>query len=254
MADRLELRGLRVRLGDRWALDGVDWSVSSGELAAVIGPNGAGKTTLLRALLGSVRSEGTILLNGSPLAALGRLERARRVAWVPQSSRLSLPLPVWRVVAQGRHMHAGAFGRLRAADHRSVEGALAEVDALHLLDRPYHELSGGEQRRVLIARALATEAPVLLLDEPTASLDIEHALLVLELARRLCREGRLAVVVLHELEHALRYASSCLLLDHGKVVASGRPDRVLTQRHVREVYHVRMIPGGAASFELEGGS
>lgn len=252
MADALpvEIRDLSVTLNGQPILRGIDWSVREGSFAALLGPNGAGKSTLLRALAGLTPAEGSVRLFGRELRHWSRRELAATLSWVPQQSALRSPMPVWRVVAQGRYPHLGALGRLRGADCEKIAAALASVDAEHLSSRWFPTLSGGEKRRVLIARALATEAPLIVLDEPTASLDIEHRLRVLGLIRQLCEAGQTAVVVLHELEEAQRFADDVLVLDRGGAVGAGSPQSVLSDEVLSSVYGVRRIERVAPRYEL----
>lgn len=244
------IRDVSVRLNGRPILNGVDWEVQEGSFSALLGPNGAGKSTLLRAMAGLTPYSGELEIFGRPQHSWKQRELAAKLSWVPQQSALRAPMPVWRVVGQGRYPHLGALGRLRGEDCEKIAGALASVDAEHLSGRWFPTLSGGEKRRVLIARALATEAPLIVLDEPTASLDIQHRLRVLRLIRELTREGRTAIVVLHELEEALRFADEVLLLDQGCAVASGRAADVLSDDVLGDVYGVRRIARSAPRYEL----
>lgn len=227
-----------VRYGARAALDGVGARVVPGEVLGVIGPNGSGKSTLIRVLAGvRAPSSGTVRLDGHDLHALPRRERARRIALVPQETHLSFPIRVRDLVLLGRAPHTGRFGLERADDLRAAHDAMARAEVLELADRPVDELSGGERQRVVLARALAQDAGILLLDEPTSFLDLRHAVLLLDLVRDLCRARGLAVaVVLHDLNLAAMYCDRLLLLDRGRVHAVGTPDEVLTYRDLCAVY------------------
>ncbi len=245
----LALTGVSVRLGDREVLDTVDISAPRGQVTALMGPNGAGKSTVLRATLGHVRSEGSIRLHGEDLRAMTTQERARRVAWVPQRSQLGSELLVEQVVAQGRFAHGESLDRSSAG--ADVERALGLVHATHLRGRRFPTLSGGEQQRVLLARALATGAEVLLLDEPTAALDLGVALDTLALLRGLAAggaDGRVVVAVLHGLHDALRFTDRVALLLEGKVVSEGPTAQVLTPEAVRRVWNVCWEDGTAPTF------
>jgi iron complex transport system ATP-binding protein len=204
------------------------------------GPNGAGKTTLLRALAGLVPFQGQITVDGESLSKFDPGARARRVTYVPQHSLLDAGLPVSEVVGQGRFAHRSTIGGLSRLDREAVLAACRDTDVMHLFSRPFDQLSYGERRRVLLARALATEAPVVLLDEPTASLDVRHVLLFFQLLRRLAAAGRTIVLVLHQLHEVAAIADDVLLLDAGKVAAYGpRPD-VIAAEPIRRVYGVAL--------------
>jgi iron complex transport system ATP-binding protein len=204
--------------------------LGSGELVAVVGPNGAGKSTLLQALAGLLPAEGAIQWNGRPLSRIPMVERSRLLAWVAQEAHFEFAFPVREVVAQGRY----AWGD----DPSGVAEALAELDLAHLADRPVTRLSGGERHRVGLARALATQAPVQLWDEPVAQLDVRHALEVMRLARRLSSAGGTVVITLHDLRAAYRF-DRVLVLDRGRLAGNGRPHDVLTAALLRDVFRVK---------------
>jgi len=228
--------------GTSRALDGVDLELRAGELVCILGPNGSGKSTALRILGGVLApTHGQVEVEGRPMKQLGSLERARRIATVPQALRALPDLGVESFVLAGRYPYLGLFGSHRPGDRAAVRNALAEVDALAWIDRRLGELSGGEQQRVLIARALAQEAPILLFDEPTASLDPEHQVLVFDLIRRLVRDGRAALVATHELSLASRYADRIVLLDHGRVAARGPAAEVLRPEVLEPVYGPHLV-------------
>ena len=234
----LEAVCVGVRYGRRTALDGVDARVAPGQMLGVIGPNGSGKSTLIRVLAGVRRpSAGTVRLDGTDLHALARRVRARRIALVPQETRLSFPIRVRDLVLLGRAPHTGRFGLERADDLRAAHEAMVRAEVLELADRPVDELSGGERQRVVLARALAQDAGILLLDEPTSFLDLRHAVTLLDLVSELCRDRGLAVaVVLHDLNLAAMYCDRLVLLDRGRVHAAGTPEEVLTYRDLCAVY------------------
>jgi len=210
-------------------LEAVSLDLGPGELVALVGPNGAGKSTLVQALAGLLPAQGTIQWDGQPLARIAMTERGRRLAWVAQEAHFEFAFPVREVVAQGRY----AWGD----DLSGVAEALAELDLTHLAERPVTRLSGGERHRVGLARALATDAPIQLWDEPVAQLDVRHALEVMRLARRLADGGGTLVVSLHDLRAAYRF-DRVLVLDHGRLVGNGRPHDVLTAPLIREVFRV----------------
>lgn len=252
MAEAIAVRALGVRLGAREVLRELSFSTAFGELLAVLGPNGAGKSTLLRTLAGLTTYTGELTLLGRSLAALSPTERARAVTFVPQQSQLSARLRVHEVVALGRYAHRPALAQ-RAHEHeRAIALALTQCDVASLRERAFSDLSSGEQKRVLLARALATEARVLLLDEPTSTLDLAHALQLFELLRALAAEGRAVVVVLHQLEHALRFADRALLLRGGTLLDVGAARAVITPASVRALFDVELVEGGAPAFRLPG--
>ena len=237
------------RAGER-ALAGVDLQLDAGELVCVLGPNGSGKSTLLKVLNGVLRpTAGAVELDGEPLGRLGARERARRIAAVPQVLAALPDVDVERFVLGGRYPHLGLWGRARAGDREAVRRALSETDAEHWSGRHLGELSGGQCQRVLMARALAQEAELLLFDEPTAALDPEHQVQIFALFRRLVRDGRAALVATHELHLAGRYADRIVLLDGGRVACVGAPDEVLRPERLAPVYgdqlHYGRGPGPA---------
>jgi iron complex transport system ATP-binding protein len=220
----------------------VSLELAPGALLAVIGPNGAGKTTLARFLCG-VRAPdaGEVELRGRPLAELSRREIALQIAVVPQELGLDFPFRVREMVAMGRAPHLGALARERAIDAAAVEAALAELGLTALAERTFSTLSGGEKQRVLLARARAQQADLLLLDEPTAHMDLGHRLHAFEWLRGWIdadRAQRAAVLVTHELELAARFADVLLLLHEGRVAASGPPREVLSPERIGHVYQV----------------
>ncbi|MDH5671271.1 MAG: ABC transporter ATP-binding protein [Myxococcales bacterium] len=240
---------LHVKLGAAEVLAGVSMDARAGQILAIIGPNGAGKSTLARAIAGLLPYRGRIDLGGQDAASLELRERATTLAFVPQRSQLASRLPVRSVIEQGRYPHRRGFGGLGDGDQAAVDRAIARARVEPLCERSYLELSHGEQRRVLLARALATEAPVLLLDEPTASLDIAQVLSLYRTLRELAAEGRAVVVVLHALDDARRFADRALLLDRGRVVAEGPCAEVICARHVAEVYGVRLLEEASLGYE-----
>ncbi|MAQ16140.1 MAG: hypothetical protein CMN30_15285 [Sandaracinus sp.] len=245
MSDPLiHARGLTVRRGAREVLRAVDLEVRPGEVLGILGPNGAGKSTLLRALLGLVPATGELRVDGRPSARLSARERAGLLAYVPQRSHLQAGLAVREVVGQGRYAAGGH------ADDAVTTAALARLGLEGLQERAFPTLSVGEQQRALIARALATGARALLLDEPTAALDVRRALETFALLRELADEGRAVVVVVHGLDEARRVADRLILLREGAVAATGSPREVVAADPIREVYGVELVEGGALGFRL----
>jgi iron complex transport system ATP-binding protein len=232
--------GVTVELGGRRVLDGVDLDVEAGSFLALVGPNGAGKTTLLGTVNGLVApAAGRVTVDGVGVDGLSARELARRVATVPQEPTLGFEFPVRNVVAMGRTPHRSRFERASGADRRAVDGALERTSLVGLADRPVGELSGGERRRVLLARALAQETPVLVLDEPTANLDVNHQVRTLGLVRDLVDDGHTALAAVHDLDLAARFCDAMAVLAEGRLLAAGPPDEVLTEPVVEEAFGVR---------------
>ena len=232
----LHTQQLCISLGGREIVHRIDCSVAKGEVVALIGPNGSGKSTLLKALAGLLLpNSGTISLNGAPLDAITPRQRAQTVAYLPQGAECHWPLTVERVVELGRLPFEG--GGKPDAPH--IEKALLAVDALHLRDRVITELSGGERARVFLARALAGDPALLLVDEPGAGLDPYHQLQLMELLASRARENRAVLVVLHDLGLAARFCHRLLLLKEGRLIASGPPGEVLNENLLAEVHGVR---------------
>jgi iron complex transport system ATP-binding protein len=236
----LKIENLSVSYGPRPVLHEVSLSVEGGEVLALIGPNGSGKSTLVRAVSGVIPVQGGgVHADGHDLLAASSMQRARMMAVVPQSAALPPAFSVMETVLLGRTPYLNFLGHASEMDDALVRRALERVDALDLLDRKIGELSGGEQQRILLARALAQSTPILLLDEPTSHLDLHHQVGLLELVRALARQDRLAVLVtLHDLNLAARYADRVALLVDGCVTAQGRPEEVLEPAAISAAYHL----------------
>src|SRR5450432_2112684 len=235
-----EASGVGFGYGARSVFRDVGFAVGPGELVALCGPNGAGKSTLLRLLLGlHVPSSGVVRLGGVPVETLSRRQIARRAALLPQDAPIDLPLTVREAVALGRLPHLDRFQPESADDAAAVARALEATDTAELFDRPVAELSGGERHRVHLARALAQEAPLLLLDEPTAGLDLAHQLQALDLLRATVDDGRGALVALHDLSLAARCCDRMILLAGGRIRADDSPVAVLTPEALAQVFGVR---------------
>lgn len=241
----LEARGISVNYGTREALREVNLCAVPGEVTAIIGPNGAGKSSLMRALNGSlVVAGGEVLLDEKPLRDYARREIGRRLAVVAQESELRFPVTVMEFVLGGRYAwaDANAWGWETTVDIAAAQQALSETELEAFAARRMDELSGGERQRAVMARALATEANVFLLDEPTANLDLAHQAAMLKLVRARCDERQAAaIVVTHDLNLAAEFADSVLLLKAGKTLASGAVNEVLTPELLREAFDVRVL-------------
>jgi iron complex transport system ATP-binding protein len=225
----IEAAGVVVELGGRDVVDRVSLSVGRGSVCGLLGPNGAGKTTLLRAMAGltAVRA-GCIRIQGRELSSWRRADLARELALLPQAPTLPPLFDVRSVVALGRTPYLGWFASERGADVRAIDAAMREAEVARFAARPVGELSGGEQRRVALARALAQETSILLLDEPTSSLDLRYQASTLALVRRLASErGLSALVVLHDLTLAGQFCDQVVLMAGGEVAAAGPPGEVL---------------------------
>jgi iron complex transport system ATP-binding protein len=246
----LHATGIRVAHGKRQVLHGVDLHAPPGEVLAILGPNGAGKSTLLRAACGLLPCDGRVALDGRDVREMAARERAQLIAFVPQHSALRSALPVRDVVLQGRFAHRSPLSATRQRDVETVERALEKTDTARFAERPFTKLSFGEQRRVLLARGLATGARTLCLDEPTAALDVGHALRLHALLSELAKSGYAVVLVLHALEDALKHTDRALLLDRGRVVCTGKTRDVIAEEHVRSVYGVEMQRQSALGFSL----
>lgn len=215
-------------------------AVSGGSVLGLIGPNGSGKTTVLRALAGlSQPRSGNVFLDGLDVSRMTAAARAKQIGLVPQGETHAWALTVQEMVLLGRAPHRGWLLPFSAADHAAVECALSQMGLLSLRDRPIDKLSGGERQRTLIARALAQEPALLLLDEPTASLDLRYQIEILGLVRQLATDRKLAVVMaIHDLTMATRYCDQLVLLSSGSAFASGRPAQVLTPENLMAVFGV----------------
>jgi iron complex transport system ATP-binding protein len=233
----LALNDVSVLLGGARVVDGLSFDVEPGEWVALIGPNGAGKTTALRALAGLVHYDGRIRVLQEDARAVPRKQLARNVALVPQVPLIPGDMSVRGYVMLGRTPHLSYFGSERRADHLAVDAALEQLDLVPFADRRLDTLSGGERQRATLARALAQDAPVLLLDEPTAALDMGRQQQVLEIVDRLrAYRGLTVLSTMHDLTLAGQYADRLLLLDGGRLVAAGTADEVLTRALITEHY------------------
>ncbi|MDX1545577.1 MAG: ABC transporter ATP-binding protein [Rhodothermales bacterium] len=243
----LSARELRVSLDGSPILHGLDFDVEAGTWVGLLGPNGSGKTTLLRAVAGLLPYTGTLTVRGRSIAAWKPRALAQELAFVRQTTPLSFDFTVEELALLGRTPHQGWLGRHTAADRASVRQALARVDLSGFAHRSVLSLSGGERQRVFLAQALVQEAGLLLLDEPTAHLDVHYQFEFLEVVRELVAAGRTVIAVFHDLEQAARFADALIVLQQGRIAAAGAPGAVLTEALLATVFRMRarveQLPG-----------
>lgn len=234
----LDIAGLNVDLGGAPVVRDLSLNVKAGEFVGLIGPNGAGKSTLLRAIAGLVPIGGTVSVAGDRLEGLKAAERALRLAYVPQEHEIAWPVPVETLVALGRTPHRSNFTLLSTRDRQVVADAMARMDVARFAKRPATALSGGEKARVLIARALAQDTPLILADEPAAGLDPAYQIALMRVFRDLAGEGRGVIASMHDLGLSARWCTRLVLLNGGKIVADGSPEEVLTPETLHAIYGV----------------
>jgi len=240
----LEARDITVRYGQRVAVNEVSLVLEPRRITAIIGPNGAGKSTMLRTLNGGIEpARGEILLDGKPLTQYSRRTIAKQIAVVAQEAELRFPVTVFEFVLAGRFAWASAgWGWETARDIEATNRVLRETQLDELSNRLMNELSGGERQRAVLARALVTDAGVLLLDEPTANLDLAHQATILALVRERCDSAKTsALVITHDINLAAEFSDDVLLMKDGSSVAFGRPNEVLTPDLLKEVFSVRVL-------------
>ncbi|MEM8917442.1 MAG: ABC transporter ATP-binding protein [Pseudomonadota bacterium] len=249
---RLLVENLDVVVDGNTLVSAASYSVEPGELVIILGPNGAGKTSLIRASLGfEKQSTGAVTLDDTDVAALSPADRARKVAYLPQVRPLAWPNSVRDIVSLGRFGHGAPMGRLQGADAQAVERAMADCDIAHLALRDAGTLSGGELARVHCARAFAVEAPFLVADEPIAGLDPRHQFRILDLFKNYVAKGGGALLILHDVELAARYATRLIWMKQGRIIADGPPDDTLTTQQLEDVYDIRASVHGL-SVEMVG--
>ena len=235
----VEVKNLCFSYGQRTILQNISFGVEKGEFLSILGPNGAGKSTLFRCILGLLPDySGEVLINGKNRKQFSAREAAKQIAYIPQSSHSVFHYRVLDIVLMGRTNHTSAFKNPGKEDERLCVHALEKVGIGHLKEYCFHKLSGGEQQLVLIARALAQDAPVLLLDEPTANLDLGNQLLVIKQAKQLAQEGYTIIQTTHNPEQSYLFSDRILALKDGKIVADGKPSHVLTDTLIQQLYHV----------------
>lgn len=239
----LEVQNISINYYSGEIIKDVSFTLREGQFVAVLGANGAGKTTLLKSLNGALPvAKGRILLNEKALTGFSRREIAQKIAVVAQENETKFPITVLEFILSGRFAHGGVFGWESENDLQIAENALQMCDLKNYESRLMNELSGGERQRVVFARALATQARILLLDEPTANLDLSHQALMFRLVRERCESCKsAAVIITHDLNLAAEFADEILLLKDGKVIAQGVPQKVLTAENLREVFEVNVL-------------
>lgn len=242
---RLALQDVSVNYGKRLALQNVSLEVKAGEILVIIGPNGAGKSTLIRAACGVIPlSSGKIFADGVEISKTSPQQRAKMISVVPQARNLPPAFTGWEIVQMGRTPYLGWLGNLSETDEAIIRSSLERTGCLELADRPVGELSGGEQQRLLISRAIAQQTPIMLLDEPTAHLDLQHQITLLDLVRQFTRQDGMAVVLaLHDLNLAARYGDRIGMIVHGRLIALDTPDQVLQADFLSQIYHIPMRVG-----------
>lgn len=234
----LSVNGLQLSFGHRTVLSGVSFEAEPGEFIGLIGPNGAGKTSLLKAILGLIASDGQLSLENRDLRNMTNQEKARHLAYLPQEREVAWPVAVKTLVSFARAALKPMFEGQNDEDIKLVEAAMRRMDVIRFCDRVVSELSGGEKARVLIARVLAQNTPIILADEPVAGLDPAHQLGLMEVFASLAAEGRTVIASMHELSLAAGYCTRLIVLDQGKVVADGPPTKVLSEELLRSVYGI----------------
>lgn len=235
----IELSDVVVSFGDHRVLDGVSLTASEGELLTLVGPNGAGKTTLLRTINGYLTPDrGEVSIDGTAVAGLSPREIGQLVATVPQSTSINFKFSVRDLVAMGRTPHRRRLSPVHSNLSAPIERALDRTDTAQFADRPVNELSGGQRQRVLVARALAQETPALILDEPTANLDINHQMRLLSLIEDLVAEGKTVIAAIHDLDLAARVSDRIALLADGELATVGAPEAVLTADQIEAAFDV----------------
>lgn len=237
-APRLVSSAITVTRGARRIVDNADLTLNCGELTILAGPNGAGKTTLARAMAGLIAAEGSVTFDSINLRELAPRARARAISYLPQGHEFHWPMRVDSIVALGREPHADPFSQTSAKDRIAIERAMEATAVGEFSSRLITTLSGGERARVAIARALATEASVLIADEPTTSLDERHQLIVMDLLQRIAHQGTAVLAIIHDLALAMRFADRVVVMNEGRIVANDAPSLALTPDRIADVFGI----------------
>lgn len=242
MGEAIAVESASTGYGRRRVLDSVSLLFEEGEFAGIIGPNGSGKTTLLRLISGVLKPwQGSLSLFGRSLSSFSRRDVARMVGVVPQESFFAFDFTAFEIVLMGRSPHMRRFGFETEEDRKIAREAMEQTQTLHMRDRPINRISGGERQRVVIARALTQKPRILVLDEPTSHLDINHQIEVYDILERLNSEGLTVVVISHDLNLAGQYCRRLILMDSGRIVASGTPGDIIVPSLIQEVYKVKPV-------------
>ncbi|PCI41851.1 MAG: cobalamin ABC transporter ATP-binding protein [Moraxellaceae bacterium] len=236
----LECRDVGFHYDQDDVLKNVHFQAHQGQMIALVGPNGAGKSTLLQLLIRALKpSSGAIALNNTPLTEFSRKALAQQMAFVPQDTQIGYSFSVQEIVAMGRHPYLGRFQAMTGQDYQAIDAAMSQTELTHLSHRAVNELSGGERQRTIIARALAQQAKILILDEATANLDLCHQLELLTLCRQLADAGHLIITAIHDLNNAARFCDRVLLLNQSRLVADGSPEQVFTEANLATHFHLQ---------------
>jgi len=243
MNEIIEVHNLSYKYINEWVLSNINFDVIRGEILGIVGPNGSGKSTMLKLLSGVLKPvEGEILLLGRPLTELKHKAISRIIGVVPQNTVVGFPFTAQEIVLMGRAPHLSMFQMESQKDYKMVEQAMQYTNSLEFADRKINELSGGERQRVIIARALAQEPKIILLDEPTAHLDLKYQVEIFDLVRQLNQESQMTVVVVsHDLNLAGGYCDRLILLKNGEVYEIGSPKKILTEENIKAVYDAEVL-------------
>jgi len=237
----LDLDSIHFSIDGKKILDGISARFGPCKIHGIIGPNGSGKSTLLKNICRIWEPQsGSIVINGKDYLGIPRKELSALVTFVPQNSVIGFPLSVYDIVAMGRHPHLGRFDGLRQKDREIIERALQQTNIYTLKDRNINELSGGEGQLAIIARAIATEAPLILLDEPTSELDVKHTLEIVNLLYEFRELGKTILVNIHDLNLARKLCDTISILSHGKLCFSGSPENAFSEENIRQVFQVNV--------------
>ncbi len=235
----LEVQQVGIKIEKHWLIQNISLKLPNNKFTVLIGPNGAGKTTLLKLLAGLWQpTEGKVILNGNNLHQFKRTELAKQLTFAPQNNNINFAFTVKDIVTMGRNPYFKRFQPVTGLNY--VKQAMKKTDISHLADRLVTTLSGGEMQRVIIARSLATQANIILLDEPTASLDISHAIEILELLQELVTEGHTIILSIHDINLAIRYADNIILINQGNIIAHGSPNQILTDDMMSNIFKVNV--------------
>ena len=237
----LEVDNVHFSIDEKGILHGISARFEPGRIHGIIGPNGSGKSTLLKNICRIWEPQaGSIAINGRNYAEIPRSELSTLVTLVPQNSAIGFPISVFDIVAMGRHPHLGRFAGLGHKDREIIEWALRQTNIYELKDRSINELSGGEGQLAIIARAIATEAPVILLDEPTSELDVRHTLDIFEILCEFKKQGKTILASIHDLNLARKFCDTISILDHGRLFYSGTPEGAFSEENIRQVFQVNV--------------